>query len=392
MSSANVEMSIILPCLNEAETLQTVIEKAFVGGSKTGKVFEIIVADNGSTDGSIDIALKLGARVISVENKGYGSAILGGIEAANGETLVVADADDSYEVENLSKFIEKIDSGYDLVVGNRFKGGIEKGAMPFLHKYIGNPILSLIGRVFFKLEIRDFHCGLRVFRKTKFKQLNIFLPGMEFASEMIAKFALANQKITEVPTILRPDGRSRKPHLRTWRDGWRHLKFLLVYSPSWLFYFPGVIFISIAIFYNLFDYFVAIRIFGKEIEIMGTVFASILFMIGSQLIWLEKILKKANFALNSSTAHTAKSKRFFKLEEVIVLNFIIQLLTIFLFSRIMSEWINGYLSPNDYIVRIKYSVVYLSILAVNFISIASSFIIYFFEQFPVKQVQYKELR
>ena len=280
-----MEISIIIPCLDEAETIDKVVKDAFIGGLKTGKRFEVIVADNGSTDGSIDIARRAGARVVSISDKGYGAAIIGGVNSANGEIIVMADADDSYELENLNKFTEVIQNGFDLVVGNRFKGGIEKGAMPFLHRYLGNPILSLLGRIFFKIKLGDFHCGMRGFSKSKFKTLNINSSGMEFASEMIAKFALSGSKIAEVPTILRPDGRTRKPHLRTWRDGWRHLRFLLVFSPGWLFYIPGLILLGIGSSLIVIDAFTKIMVFGKEVQVLGTIIASMLIITGVQIMW-----------------------------------------------------------------------------------------------------------
>jgi hypothetical protein len=198
------------------------------------------VADNGSTDGSQVIARAEGARVVDVATRGYGAALIAGIEAARGKYVMMADADASYHFEHLPRFLPKLDEGFDLVMGNRFAGSIERGAMPPLHKYIGNPILSTIGRVFFSIPVRDFHCGLRAFRRDSILALNLRTTGMEFASEMVVKSSLAGLRMTEVPTTLSPDGRSRPPHLRSWRDGWRHLRFLLLYSPRWLFFYPGL--------------------------------------------------------------------------------------------------------------------------------------------------------
>ena len=235
------ELSVVMPCLNEAETLAVCIKKAQSFFEKEGIAGEVIIADNGSTDGSQQIADSLGAKVVTVERKGYGSALQGGIQAAQGKYVIMGDADDSYEFSNLMPYVTQLRAGYDLVMGNRFKGGVKKGAMPFLHKYLGNPVLSFLGRLFFKTNIKDFHCGLRGFSKEAYTKMELKTTGMEFASEMVVKASLLNLKITEVPTVLSPDGRTRPPHLNTWRDGWRHLRFLLLYSPTWLFLFPGMV-------------------------------------------------------------------------------------------------------------------------------------------------------
>lgn len=246
-----VELSIVMPCLNEAETLATCIKKAQNFITSHHIEGEVIIGDNGSTDGSQEIATSHGATVIQVPEKGYGSALRGGIKAARGTYIIMGDADDSYDFTNLMPYVQKLREGNDLVMGNRFKGGIKKGAMPFLHKYLGNPGLSFIGRLFFKSKIGDFHCGLRGFSKAAFEQLNLQTTGMEFASEMIVKASLKKMSIAEVPTILSPDGRSRSPHLNTWPDGWRHLRFLLLYSPSWLFMIPGVLLMSIGLLFSV---------------------------------------------------------------------------------------------------------------------------------------------
>lgn len=240
-NAPEIELSIVMPCLNEAETLGACIEKAHRSLKENHILGEIIVADNGSTDGSQAIASQMGARVIAVEAKGYGSALLGGIAASRGQFVIMGDADDSYDFANLKPFIEKLRAGYELVIGNRFKGGIKAGAMPPLHKYLGNPVLTSLGRLLFRSPCGDFHCGLRGFRKAAVMQLNLRTTGMEFASEMVVKATLHDLKIAEVPTMLSPDGRSRPPHLRSWRDGWRHLRFLLLYSPRWLFLYPGAL-------------------------------------------------------------------------------------------------------------------------------------------------------
>jgi len=234
------ELSVLMPCLNESLTIGTCIEKSFATMERLGIHGEVIVADNGSTDGSQSIATELGARVVQIETRGYGSALRGGIAAARGRFVIMGDSDDSYDFTALGAFLSKLKEGYDLVMGNRFQGGILPGAMPFLHRFLGNPGLSWLGRLFFKCPIGDFQCGLRGFRKDAIDKLNLQTLGMEFSSEMVVKATLFNLRIAEIPTVLSPDGRDRSPHLRTWRDGWRYLRFLLLFSPRWLFLYPGM--------------------------------------------------------------------------------------------------------------------------------------------------------
>jgi glycosyltransferase involved in cell wall biosynthesis len=241
------DVSIVMPCLNEAETLHTCIRSARAAIERAGLRGEVIVADNGSTDGCQMIALEEGARVVDVSVRGYGAALLAGIDAARGEYVLMADADASYDFSHLARFVQALDSGADLVMGNRFQGGIQAGAMPALHKYLGNPVLSFLGRLFFRAPVGDFHCGMRAFRKAAIQALHLNTTGMEFASEMVVKASLRKLAIVEVPTTLSPDGRSRPPHLRTWRDGWRHLRFLLLYSPRWLFLYPGLLLMLLGI-------------------------------------------------------------------------------------------------------------------------------------------------
>jgi glycosyltransferase involved in cell wall biosynthesis len=237
--STRVELSIVMPCLNEAATIGCCIAKARAFLTGSGVAGEIIVADNGSTDGSQAIARASGARIVDVAERGYGSALLAGIRAARGTYVIMGDSDDSYDFSALDAFLDRLRAGDDLVMGNRFAGGIKPGAMPALHRYFGNPLLSAIGRVFFHSPCRDFHCGLRGFRREAILALDLQAPGMEFASEMVVKATIQGLAISEVPTILSPDGRGRPPHLRSWRDGWRHLRFLLLFSPRWLFFYPG---------------------------------------------------------------------------------------------------------------------------------------------------------
>ena len=234
------ELTILMPCLNEAETLKICIAKAKKFLQAENIQGEIIIADNGSTDGSQKIAEDEGARVVHVATRGYGAALKYGIAAAKSRYIIMGDADDSYDFFNLMPFLNKLREGYDLVIGNRFQGGIKMGAMPFLNRYLGNPVLSFIGRTFFNSKIGDFHCGLRGFHSESLKKLDLQGDGMEFASEMIVKATLKKLNVTEVPIQLFPDGRSRRPHLRPFRDGWRHLRLLLLFSPRWLFFYPGL--------------------------------------------------------------------------------------------------------------------------------------------------------
>ncbi len=236
-----LELSVVMPCLNESETLATCIEKARGALLAHDIAGEIIVADNGSSDGSQAIATRLGARVVPVAVRGYGAALMGGIHAARGCFVIMADADDSYDFTSLMPFVAKLREGHQLVMGNRFRGGILPGAMPPLHRYLGNPVLTGLGRLFFRSPCGDFHCGMRGFRRDAALAMDLQSTGMEFASEMVVKATLLGMRISEVPTTLSPDGRSRRPHLRTWRDGWRHLRFLMLFSPRWLFLYPGAL-------------------------------------------------------------------------------------------------------------------------------------------------------
>jgi glycosyltransferase involved in cell wall biosynthesis len=233
------ELTILMPCLNEAETLGSCISKARAFLVHNGGTGEVVIADNGSTDGSQAIAAANGARVVHVAERGYGSALLGGIRAARGKYVIMGDSDDSYDFSRLDAFVEQLRAGYQLVMGNRFRGGILPGAMPPLHRYLGNPLLTAVGRLFFRSGCGDFHCGLRGFDRDAILGLDLQTSAMEFASEMVVKATIAKLRLTEVPTTLSPDGRTRPPHLRSWRDGWRHLRFLLLFSPRSLFLYPG---------------------------------------------------------------------------------------------------------------------------------------------------------
>lgn len=241
------ELTILMPCLNEARTLVTCIGKAQSFFRRSGVVGEVVIADNGSTDGSREIARRAGARVVEVPTRGYGAALIAGMGAARGRFVIMGDSDDSYDFSELQGFVDALRAGNQLVMGNRFAGGIKPGAMPALHRYLGNPVLSFVGRLFFRSPVRDFHCGLRGFVREDMLRLELNSTGMEFASEMVVKATLNGLRVTEVPTTLSPDGRDRPPHLRSWRDGWRHLRFLLVHAPAWLFMVPGALLLLLGV-------------------------------------------------------------------------------------------------------------------------------------------------
>jgi len=278
------ELTILMPCLNEAETLETCIVKAKGYLERSGVDGEVLIADNGSTDGSQDIAKRLGARVVDVPIKGYGAALGTGIANAKGKFVIMGDSDDSYDFSSLDPFVEELRKGADLVMGNRFQGGIAKNAMPPLHRYLGNPVLSMVGRVFYRTPVGDFHCGMRGFNRESILGLYLNTPGMEFASEMVIRSTLFGLDIREVPTTLKPDGRSRPPHLRSWRDGWLHLKLLLTFAPYWLFYYPGLALFGIGVVSFGRLMFGPIMIGGVSFDIATMILASALVLTGFQMV------------------------------------------------------------------------------------------------------------
>jgi glycosyltransferase involved in cell wall biosynthesis len=275
-----IELSIVMPCLNESETIGNCIEKAKKWLESNKINGEIVIGDNGSTDGSQDIAIRHGAQVVAIPQRGYGAALYGATLAAQGRYVIMGDSDDSYDFSNLSPFLEKLREGYDLVMGNRFKGGIQSGAMPWKNRYIGNPLLTGIGRLLFSCPAGDFHCGLRGFSKAAFIKMELHTTGMEYASEMVIKANLLGMKITEVPTTLSRDGRSRSPHLRPWRDGWRHLRFMLLFSPRWLLVYPGLVIsiLGLMLFTTLLSG--SIRIGSVYFDIHTLVFAGMMTLVG----------------------------------------------------------------------------------------------------------------
>jgi glycosyltransferase involved in cell wall biosynthesis len=338
-----MDLSILMPCLNEAETVATCVRKARLGLERAGVRGEVLIADNGSTDGSVAIAEKAGARVVAVKEKGYGSALRGGVEAARGKWVIMGDADDSYDFSQIEAFLEKFREGYDLVMGCRLPSGggtIAPGAMPWKNRWIGNPSLSFIGRLLFKCPARDFHCGLRGFTREAYDKMELITAGMEFASEMVIKATLKSLRITEVPITLHPDGRSRPPHLKPWRDGWRHLRFMLIYSPRWLFLMPGL---GLAILGLVSGAALAVRplqVGGIAFDTGTLAVASLFVIIGEQLVAFALFTKV--FAISEGLlpqdAKFLNIFRYFSLEKGIVLGLLLLLLGLGLLGHAFWIW------------------------------------------------------
>lgn len=330
----------VLPCLNEAETLADVISQVKMYSEKNNLEVEVIVADNGSNDGSQQIARSHGAIVIEVAEKGYGSALRAGIEAASNDFIIMGDADGSYALGELNLFLSSLNQGVDLVMGNRFAGGIQPGAMPWLHKYIGNPILSWIGRLFFKIDIYDFHCGLRAFRRDAIVSLNLKTTGMEYATEMVVKASLKGLRIAEVPTILKPDGRTRISHLRTWRDGWRHLIFLLAASPRWLFLYPGIFLLSIGLSGMLATALGSIHVSNLQLGLNTYFFALALALVGLQTILISILARifsrRVEILPESKTSNWLE--RNFTLEKGILFGLLAQVAAVVDLSLLFYRW------------------------------------------------------
>lgn len=339
----DIELSIVMPCLNEAETIGICIDKAMAFLRENQVAGEVVIADNGSTDSSIEIAACKGARVVPVTQKGYGSALMGGINASRGAFVIMGDADDSYDFLNLNPFLAKLRIGYDLVMGNRFKGGIEQGAMPFLNRYLGNPVLSGLGKLFFPNPCGDFHCGLRGFRKTAIEGLDLRTTGMEFASEMLVKATIHKLKIAEVPTTLSPDGRSKPPHLRPWRDGWRHLRFLLMYSPRWLFLYPGIFMVLLGLAGS-------ISLSQKQLlvfDIHTLLFMSVFIIVGFQSVSFSILTKQ--FAISEGlllkTKGFTRISRYLSLEIGLTVSLVLILLGLFGSLRAFLLWRDSFYGP-----------------------------------------------
>jgi hypothetical protein len=344
-----------MPCLDEAETLATCIEKARGFLERTGVAGEIVIADNGSSDGSQDIARSLGARVVDVSRKGYGAALMGGIRAARGRYVIMGDADDSYDFANLDPFLERLRAGCELVMGNRFRGGIKPGAMPPLHRYLGNPVLTGIGKLLFRSPCGDFHCGLRGFSKAAIEQLDLRTSGMEFASEMVVKATLHGLEVAEVPTTLSPDGRSRPPHLHSWRDGWRHLRFLLMFSPRWLFLLPGISLIVLGVLLM-----VAIlpgprTVAGITFDVHTLIGAAGMIVIGTQMITFGVLAKQHGIreGLLPEDPRITRLLEMFNLERMIMLGLLLVVLGVAGLLVAVAEWSAVNFGDLDYSVTMR---------------------------------------
>jgi len=372
---SDCEVSAVIPCLNEEKTLAICIEKAFSAFKRLQIKGEVVVADNGSTDRSVEIATRLGARVVNVPERGYGAALIAGIKGSNGSTIIMADADDSYDWSEIGPFIEKINQGFDLVMGNRFKGGIEPGAMPKLHKYLGNPVLSTIARITFKSDIGDFHCGMRAFRKESILQLNLKCTGMEFATEMIANAIRHQLKIAEIPTKLYVDKRDRPPHLRSFRDGWRHLRFILLYAPDHLFLTPGLVFLLLGLLLVISLSRGSIILFGHYFGTHYLALGSLLSIIGYNILWMG-IFAKGIVASRFKILETPLIRYFsthFKLETGLIFGGIITLLGFGIDFSILREWA---INPNEPMEETVHpAFVATTFMAIGVITIFNSFLI-----------------
>jgi glycosyltransferase involved in cell wall biosynthesis len=358
--SEPVELTILMPCLNEAETLARCIEKAKIGIQKSGVRGEIVIADNGSTDGSQSIAEKAGVRLVPVKEKGYGAALIGGVRAASGKWIIMGDADDSYDFSDVNGFVKKFQEGDELIMGCRLPvggGTISPGAMPWKNRWIGNPVLSFIGRLFFKCPAHDFHAGLRGFTKTAFEKMDLQTTGMEFASEMVIKSTLKGLKISEVPITLHKDGRSRPPHLKPWRDGWRHLRFMLLFSPRWLFLMPGIFLSLVGFIFAAALSFGNFRLGGIEFNVGTLTVACMTVIVGFQLVafaFFTKVFAIAEGLLPDDPKLTRVFK-IFTLEKGIVLGLLVLLAGIVLLAHSVWIWrLNDYglLDPSENLRRL----------------------------------------
>ncbi|MBI9064490.1 MAG: glycosyltransferase family 2 protein [Marinilabiliaceae bacterium] len=366
-------LSIVMPCLNEAHTLAVCIQKASSFLTKNNLEGEVIIADNGSTDASVEVAMKSGARVVPVLAKGYGAALVGGIKAAKGKYVVMGDADDSYDFSNLLPFFEKLDEGYDLVMGNRFKGGIKDGAMPFLHRYLGNPVLSFIGRLFYKSPVNDFHCGLRAFTKEAYEKMELKSTGMEFASEMVVKATMLGLNISEVPTTLSKDGRNRPPHLNTWRDGWRHLRFLIMYAPNWLLLYPGIILLLCSLILGGLLTIHPISVFNLQLDIHTLLYVMVAALMGTQLLFLYTIVRR--YAFQHIIPSLPKASPTVTLEKSLIVGITLLLVGLMTSFYTFSEWVRsdfGNLNPVEFM---RYVIPSVFSICVGFQTIVSSFVV-----------------
>jgi glycosyltransferase involved in cell wall biosynthesis len=373
------DLTILMPCLNEAETLASCIKKAKLGIQRAGVTGEILIADNGSKDGSIDIAEKLGARVVHVKPKGYGNALRYGIEAAQGRWIIMGDSDDSYDFSNIEGFVQKLREGYDLVMGCRLPSGggtIAPGAMPWKNRWIGNPSLSFLGRLFFKSPARDFHCGLRAFSKEAYDRMELKTTGMEFASEMVIVATLKSMRISETPITLHKDGRSRPPHLKPWRDGWRHLRFMLIYSPRWLFLVPGLLLcLAGFILGNLTYWFPSFKIGGASLDVGTLMVACMWMIIGIQFVALACFTKVFAIAegLLPDDPKFARVFKVFTLEKGIVAGLVILLLGLGMLIYALWVWKQAGYGLLDYSQNMRRLIPAATLLVISVQTISSSF-------------------
>lgn len=370
-----LEVSVVMPCLNESATIGTCVKKAMQTIAQLGLRGEVVIGDNGSTDGSQQIAKVLGARVVPVEKRGYGAALQGAIDAARGQFIIMGDSDDSYDFTQLGVFVSKLREGYDLVMGNRFSGGIRPGAMPLLHRYLGNPVLSWIGRLFFKCPVGDFHCGLRAFRKDAIERLCLQTQGMEFASEMVVKATLFDLRLAEVPTTLSPDGRNRAPHLRTWRDGWRHLRFLLLYSPRWLFFYPGVLLLLLGTTAGAWLLPGPRRIGTVTFDVHTLLFAAMAILIGFQSINFAVFTKifAVTRGLLPEDAGLSRLLRYVTLEIGLAAGTALVLAGVGMWILGLSYWGNAHFGPLDPVRTLRIVIPGILFLTLGFQVILSSF-------------------
>lgn len=373
------ELTILMPCLNEAETLAACIDQARGFLTRERISGEILIADNGSTDGSTGIAETHGARVVHVPVKGYGAALMGGIRASRSNFVIMGDSDCSYDFDHLEPFVERLRAGYDLVMGNRFLGGIHRGAMPFLHKYLGNPVLSFLGRLFFAVPVGDFHCGLRGVRRDRILALGLRARGMEYASEMVVRAALGGLAIAEVPTTLSADGRSRSPHLRTWRDGWRHLRFLLMLTPRWLFLYPGFLLFGIGAIAQAAILSGPVAVGHVVLDIHTMLFAGGAMIVGLQMGLFSLFVKTAAAAhgLLPSGDNFRRFVAHFSLERGILIGALVAAAGLALAAYSLSLWMNAGFAAIDprHVMRVAIPSLTLSIMGIDIIF--SSFVLYF---------------
>jgi glycosyltransferase involved in cell wall biosynthesis len=341
MTVNEILVSAVMPCLNEEKTLGLCIAKIQRAFDEMGIAGEVVVADNGSTDNSVEIAESLGARVVHERRKGYGSALLAGISTARGRIVIMADADDSYDWAALGDFVRKIDEGYDLVMGNRFKGGIEPGAMPALHRYLGNPVLSTLARVMYRIPVNDFHCGMRAFTREAFQRMNMRTVGMEFATEMVVSAAHAGLRITEIPTRLYPDKRDRPPHLRSFRDGWRHLRFILTYAPDWLYLIPGGLLFTLGLAGMVALAAGPVTIGTLSLGIHFLALASLLTLLGANIVGFGLLARLINARRKPINEHSAFGLllEWFTLERGLVVGGLLTLAGLSIDLGLLIEWI-----------------------------------------------------